>query len=109
MIKQKNQPLALLVLFALAVSPLTFLACNMNAYPVVPFGGGGGNAFVLTAAVRYVPSCGPVCGGIIGWAVGAAIDYMINHWNDPAPGMTVGGSASQNQGNPVGGGGGDGF
>ena len=118
MIKQKNQPLALLMLFALAVSPLTFLACNMNAYPVVPFGGGGGDAWpmntVANMGARYVPVCGPICGGFVAWAIGKALDYMIDHWNDPAgcaTGTCIGNASMGGAGSAgsLGGGGGNAF
>ena len=114
MIRQKNQPIAVLVLFALALSPIT-LGSVCFAYPTTPFGGGGGDAFPQLVANLYV-ECGPFCGGIIAWAIGKAIDYGIEYYNNPAIAGSAGcmgsscvGNASMNQGGVLGGGGGDGF
>jgi hypothetical protein len=117
MIKQKYQPFVVFLLFVLAMSPLVFGALVFD-YPAGPFGGGGGDAWpmntVANMGARYVPVCGPICGGFVAWAIGKALDYMIDHWNDPAgcaTGTCIGNASMGGAGSAgsLGGGGGNAF
>ena len=111
MIRQKNQPIAVLVLFALALSPIT-LGSVCFAYPTTPFGGGGGDGWShVVRGYAYLPACGAWCGGFVAYVIGKAMDYVMDHWSDPSgcSGSSCVGNASMNQGGALGGGGGEAF
>ena len=109
MIKQKNQPLALLVIFALSMTPLTlgFVSFYTHPYPAGPFGGGGD-----AKMSGYV--CGPMCDGIVAWLIDRGLNYVADHWSDPsgcATGTCVGNASMGGVGSAgsLGGGGGNTF
>ena len=81
MIQQRHQPIALAVLFVLALAPIIFGMLDGHPYPVGPFGGGGGSAFEQSSVP--VPF-NPLVDGIIGWMVGKAADYVVANYNAPS-------------------------
>jgi hypothetical protein len=96
----RKRTVMFVLLFALAVAPLAWIASASHEYPAAPFGGGGGDAFD-----NQHTACGAFCGAILGWLVGKGLDYIAEHYNDPS-GCTGANSCPAQQ---YGGGGGDAF